>query len=413
MTYEETIAYLYARTPSFERQGSAGYKPGLETAHALDALTGHGHRHYATLHVAGTNGKGSVCHLLAATLQQSGLKVGLYTSPHLVDFSERIRVNGQPVSHDYVCRWVERYRESIERCSPSFFEATTMMAFEYFRDSHVDIAVIEVGLGGRLDTTNIIHPCLSVITNISYDHTDLLGDTLAQIAAEKAGIIKRGVPVVVGEADEDEVARVIGEVAERQHAPLIWAQREQTPDIEVELEGNYQRRNARTALVAIDALRRRGYEITERDVRTAFAHFASMTGLMGRWQRWRERPLVISDTGHNPGAFRYTSRQLHDMDCRSLRIVFGMVSDKDVNMVLSMLPKRGIYYFCAANSHRALSSQELTSLARKQGLNGVAYSTVVAALRQALCDASEDDVVFVGGSTYVVGEAMTLLSQSA
>ncbi len=413
MTYEETIAYLFSRMPSFEKQGLKGYKPGLQTAHALDDLTGQPHRHYATLHVAGTNGKGSVCHLLAATLQQSGLKVGLYTSPHLVDFSERIRVNGQSVSHDYVCQWVERYRESIERLTPSFFEVTTALAFQYFYDSHVDIAVVEVGLGGRLDTTNIIHPRLCVITNISYDHTDLLGNTLAQIAAEKAGIIKQGVPVVIGEADEEEVARVFSDVAERQQAPLIWAQREKVPDVEVELKGSYQRRNARTALVAIDALRRQGYEISESDVRTAFAHFATMTGLMGRWQQWQERPLLISDTGHNPGGFRYTSQQLHDLKCRQLRIVFGMVADKDVNTVLTMLPKKGIYYFCAANSHRALPVHEMMSRARSIGLNGNAFPSVVAALRQALSDASEDDAIFVGGSTYVVGEAMTLLTKLA
>ncbi len=407
MNYRETIEYLFSRIPSFENDGKSGYKPGLGTAMRLDEMTGKPHERYATIHVAGTNGKGSVCHLLAATLQQSGLKVGLYTSPHLQDFSERIRVNGVPVSQDYVCDWVERRRQEFEKLSPSFFEVTSALAFEFFADMAVDVAVIEVGLGGRLDSTNIITPQLSVITNISFDHTDLLGDTLAKIASEKAGIIKKGVPVVIGEGGDEDVRNVFREKAASVDAPIVWAEEVNVPALEVELKGDYQRKNARTAYVAVEALRRLGYEITEEDVRQAFAHFATMTGLRGRWQVIDTEPMVICDTGHNPGGFQYTSNQLRQLDCRKLHVVFGMVADKDVNTVLEMLPHDAFYYFCAPNSHRAMSVSELMSRGRGRGLNGDAFESVEKALNAALSNASSEDAVFIGGSTYVVGEALT------
>ena len=430
MNYEETLHYLYTSIPVFQHVGASAYKPGLETSRALDNYLGNPHRAYQTLHVGGTNGKGSTSHLLAAILQLSGYKVGLYTSPHLVDFRERIRVNGEKIPQSYVVDFVERYRRQFEPLKPSFFELTSTMAFAYFRDMHVDYAIIEVGLGGRLDSTNIITPVLSVITNISKDHTQFLGNTLEEIAGEKAGIIKPGVPVVIGDVDKENVMRVFREKAREVNAPL-YASTELAPlqscelgednrwyfrtkdfgELTGELGGMVQARNASTVLTSVSVLRKIGIPIPVEAVRDAFARVVELTGLMGRWQTVHTSPRVVCDTGHNTGGWEFLSRQLADeaKRCRTLRMVVGMVNDKDIDGVLSLMPKEAVYYFTQASIARALPVDEFAEKACRHGLKGGTYPNVGEAVRCALQDASEEDFIFVGGSTFIVADAYPLL----
>ena len=430
MNYEETLHYLYTSIPVFQHVGASAYKPGLETSRALDNYLGNPHRAYQTLHVGGTNGKGSTSHLLAAILQLSGYKIGLYTSPHLVDFRERIRVNGEKIPQSYVVDFVERYRRQFEPLKPSFFELTSTMAFAYFRDMHVDYAIIEVGLGGRLDSTNIITPVLSVITNISKDHTQFLGNTLEEIAGEKAGIIKPGVPVVIGDVDKENVMRVFREKAREVDAPL-YASTELAPlqscelgednrwhfrtkdfgELTGELGGMVQARNASTVLTSVSVLREIGIPIPVEAVRNAFARVVELTGLMGRWQTVHTSPRVVCDTGHNTGGWEFLSRQLADeaKRCRTLRMVVGMVNDKDIDGVLSLMPKEAVYYFTQASVARALPVDEFAEKACRHGLKGGTYPNVGEAVRSALQDASEEDFIFVGGSTFIVADAYPLL----
>ena len=438
MNYQETCEYLFNQMPMFERQGATGYKEGLTNTLLLDEHLGHPHQAYATIHVAGTNGKGSCSHTIAAILQECGYKVGLYTSPHLVDFRERIRINGKPISERYVTQFVEREKDFFEPLHPSFFELTTAMAFQYFKDQKVDIAIIEVGLGGRLDCTNIITPILSIITNISFDHTQFLGDTLAKIAAEKAGIIKKGVPVVIGE-DNEETRPVFEAKAKEVGAPIIFAEdepeiskAETLPNggmryftrhnriIEGDLGGSYQAKNMNTILMANFELAKMGYlclcdkeENFEKclfEMQRAIEHVTESTGLMGRWQIIQQAPKVICDTGHNVGGWEYLSKQLEQQTCRQLHIIFGMVSDKDLEGVLRLLPKKATYYFTKANNKRALSESTLQLEAMKFGLNGSTYPTVREAYTECMHNAMRDDVVFVGGSSYIVGEFLKNLN---
>ncbi len=427
MNYQQTVEYLYNSTPVFEKIGAGAYKEGLSTTLALDEHLGHPHQAYATIHVAGTNGKGSVSHTLAAILQASGLKVGLFTSPHLVDFRERIRVNGRCVSQRFVIDFVKKYRPFFEPLHPSFFELTTAMAFLYFAEKKVDVAVIEVGLGGRLDCTNIIIPKLSVITNISLDHTQFLGTTLPQIAAEKAGILKSGVPALIGEATV-QTRPVFEETALRTGSPILFAQDQ--PAVESfehdanggiiyhtqtygqlygQLGGDYQARNTNTILKAVDVLRKAGFTIGDQHVANGMAHVCSMTGLLGRWQKLNDKPTVICDTGHNVGGWQYLSQQISRQSCRTLRIVFGMVDDKDIHTVMQMLPQRAQYYYTKASSKRAISEQEVMRIGQALQLTGTAYPTVSAAYRTALQEAAEDDFIFVGGSSYVVADLLAFL----
>ena len=429
MDYQETCEYLFTRTPMFEKVGISGYKEGLENTLALDEHFGHPHKKFRSIHVAGTNGKGSCAHTIAAILQACGYKVGLYTSPHLVDFRERIRINGQPIPENYVVSFVEQERIFFEPLEPSFFELTTAMAFKYFSEMEVDIAVIEVGLGGRLDCTNIITPILSVITNISLDHTQLLGNSLEQIAMEKAGIIKAGVPVVIGEA-LPETRPVFEAVAAERQAPIFFAedQREvlkaEPGNAEMiydtrsygkvtgELFGNYQARNANTILCAIRQLENAGYmyRFTDdskapakgREIRIGFKKVCEITGLQGRWQVVSQAPMVVCDTGHNTAGWEYLSRQLNEVTCHKMYIVFGMVEDKDVNGVMALLPKHATYFFTKAKSKRALSEHVLLIMGQQLGLQGGAYSTVEEAYSAAMSLAGERDFVFIGGSSYVV-----------
>ena len=410
MNYQDTLEYLYNSAPMFQQVGAGAYKEGLENTRALDAHFRHPHEHFHSLHIAGTNGKGSCSHTLAAILQSAGYRVGLYTSPHLVDFRERIRVNGQPISEDYVIRFVEEERAFFEPLSPSFFELTTAMAFKYFADEKVDVAVVEVGLGGRLDCTNIIHPDLCIITNISLDHTQFLGHTLAQIAGEKAGIIKPGIPVVIGETTP-ETRPVFYQKAQEEGAPIHWAEEEGHENdylgLSFELKGLYQEKNRRTLLTALLILKEIGYRLTENDIRQGFAHVVELTGLMGRWQKLQDSPTLICDTGHNTGGIAYIAQQLRAQPCHRLHIVLGMVNDKDIRGVLALLPHEADYYFTQASVKRALPADELARLGTEAGLKGEAFANVPAAVRAAQKRSLPEDFIFVGGSTFVVADLLS------
>lgn len=428
MKYKDAINYLYNQLPAFERQGASGYKPGLGNAIALDNWTGNPHRAYKCIHIAGTNGKGSVANLLAATLQASGYRVGLFTSPHLVDFRERIRVNGEMIDKRSVSRFVERWLKSDLPCEPSFFELTTALAFEYFKQQKVDFAVIEVGLGGRLDSSNIITPILSVITNISIDHTQFLGNTLAEIASEKAGIIKPDVPAMIGEASVPEVRNVFERTAHECHSPIVVAQDKPlvtdashntdstlhltTVDygnMTCQLSGDYQIKNANTVLHAIALLKKAGVKITNNAVAEAFAHVCQYTGFMARWMVIGHEPLVICDAGHNAGAWEIQSQQLANMKCDRLHMVLGFSADKDIDTVLGMMPKDAIYYFTQAQSSRSLKAEALQALGAKHSLKGNLYPVALNAYKAAMKAAKPSDAIFVGGSFYVIGELLPKL----
>lgn len=433
MTYEETLHYLYTSIPVFQHIGGDAYKPGLGTSLALDKLLDFPHHHYKTIHVAGTNGKGSTSHLLAAILQASGYKTGLYTSPHLVDFRERIRVNGRMISEEYVIEFVEQYRPFFESLQPSFFELTSSLAFDYFRFEKVDFAIIEVGLGGRLDSTNIITPELSIITNISLDHTQYLGHTLEAIAFEKAGIIKPGIPVVIGEKGNNSVEQVFREKAKQEHAPIRFAEEEDiltetylaengqwkydSKDfgwITGELGGAVQRHNTRTVLTVVRQLIASGIKITPEAIKDAFTHVIELTGLMGRWQTMQESPLVICDTGHNTGGWEYLSVQLKEKQKyhSHLRMIVGMVDDKDINGVLGLMPQEAIYYFTQASIKRAMPVDRFTAMAKEHQLTGSGYPTVKEAVKAALAEADPSDLIFIGGSSFIVADAIPLFSIS-
>ena len=416
MDYEETLDYLYNSAPLFQHIGKDAYKAGLENTYLLDEYFNHPHRQFRTIHIAGTNGKGSCSHTLAAILQSAGYKTGLYTSPHLIDFRERIRVNGIPVSKEYVIDFVEKHRVFFEPLHPSFFELTTAMAFHYFSQSQIDVAIIEVGLGGRIDCTNIIRPDLCVITNISFDHIQFLGNTLAKIATEKAGIIKEKTPVVIGETTP-ETKPIFTTRAKEVNAPIYFAEEEQllhsssinekgkriyqTTDylnLEGELEGLCQLKNTNTLLSAIRLLKQAGYQLTESNIRKGFSQVCELTGLMGRWQKLESEPTLICDTGHNVGGISYIIEQLN--------IVIGMVNDKDISGVLSMLPKNATYYFTKASVKRALSEKELQSLAMQSRLHGDAYPDVETAVAAAKEKANKNDFIFVGGSSFIVADLL-------
>lgn len=427
MTYPETIEYLYKSAPLFQQVGGAAYKEGLFNTRELDRHFGHPHRRFRTIHVAGTNGKGSVSHTLAALLQAAGYRTGLYTSPHLMDFRERIRVNGEMIPEAAVVDFVERERAFFEPLHPSFFELTTALAFKFFAEEEVDVAVIEVGLGGRLDCTNIITPELSVITNISLDHTQFLGDTLEKIAAEKAGIIKEGVPVVIGEV-LPRTRPVFESVARDRNAPVFFAEEENEirnvaltetgtfrydtcsmGEFDAELTGWCQPKNTATVLCAVKRLYSSfpNLKTSWETCSGAFSRVGKMTGLMGRWQKVSSRPAVILDTGHNIGGWQYLGRQLSAVHCKTLRIVFGMAADKDVDAVLGCLPVSAVYYFTKASVRRAMHEDELAGKAGAHGLRGLSYPDVVAAVNAAMDDADGEDMIYVGGSSFIVADYLT------
>lgn len=428
MNYKETLEYLYNSTPVFEHVGASAYKEGLQNTLALDEHFGHPHLKFRTIHIAGTNGKGSCSHTIASILQEAGYKVGLYTSPHLVDFRERIKVNNVCISEKEVVEFVESERDFFEPLHPSFFELTTAMAFQYFEKEHVDIAVIEVGLGGRLDCTNIITPILSIITNISFDHTQFLGDTLEKIAAEKAGIMKRGIPVVIGEYN-DETKSIFEVRAKELDAPITYAQdsnrimsseaienggrKYTTADgnsFVGELGGDYQEKNTRTVLEACRILRDMGIINDEKHIYEGIKKVCSNTGLLGRWQKISEKPLTVCDTGHNVAGWEYLSEQIKRQRCKTRRIIFGMVDDKDINSVMSLLPKDAEYYFTQASCKRALNSLTVASIAESHGITGKSYNNVGEAYLQARKEADKEDFIFIGGSSYIVADLLAFIA---
>ena len=429
MNYQETLNYLYNSTPVFEHVGAVAYKEGLQNTLALDKHFNHPHTNFKTIHIAGTNGKGSCSHSLASILQEAGYKVGLYTSPHLVDFRERIRVNGQCISKERVVMFVEDERKFFEPLHPSFFELTTALAFKYFDEQKVDIAIIEVGLGGRLDCTNIISPILSIITNISFDHTQFLGDTLAKIAAEKAGIIKKGVPVIIGEANE-ETSPVFQSKANEVNSDIVFAEDNaivtssspmadggrryylsNNSTLVGELSGDYQERNMNTILCACNILKQMNIIKNDDVIAKGLTNICKNTGLLGRWQTIQNNPTVVCDTGHNVGGWNYLAPQIKRQQCNQLRIVFGMVDDKDINSVMYLLPKNAIYYWTQAESKRAIKAERVAEIAIKHDLRGEIFDNVEVAYTKALQDSNKDDFVFVGGSSYIVADLLTFLSR--
>lgn len=408
MSYQQAIDYLFNSAPMFQNIGAGAYKEGLDNTNILDRHFGHPHRSYRTIHVGGTNGKGSVSHTLAAILQKSGHKVGLYTSPHLVDFRERIRVNGEMIPQERVIRFVQEERSFFSSLHPSFFELTTALAFKYFEEAGVDIAVIEVGLGGRLDCTNIISPLLSVITNISFDHVQFLGNTLEDIAREKAGIIKPGIPVVIGETNaEIKIRNVFALTANELHSEIRFADEEYHEQVESELKGDYQVKNTQTTLTALECLKEKYPElhITDEAISEGFSHVCKLTGLMGRWQTISQNPLVICDTGHNVAGWEYLSRQLERMP-RPLHIIIGMVSDKDVTHVLEMMPRDAHYYFTQASVKRAMPVEQFSDIAKQCGLTGKSFPNVAEAYAKALQNVGNGSI-FVGGSTFIVSDLLS------
>lgn len=435
MNYQQTLDYLYSRLPMFSRLGAAAIKKDLtNTLDLCDAL-GNPQRSFRSVHVAGTNGKGSVSHMLAAILQTAGYKTGLYTSPHLKDFRERIRINGEMISEEEVIGFTETCKEKIESIEPSFFEVTVAMAFSHFAEHQADIAIIETGLGGRLDSTNIITPVLSVITNIGYDHMNILGNTLPEIAAEKAGIIKAGIPVVIGE-HLPETVNVFLEKAAKEGSRVIFASeewqvedqyiiRKDTADqqlrpirilglseghekhaelLDLDLTGSYQLKNIKTVWTAVSELKKQGFQITDEHLKTALKQVKSLTGLMGRWHILSASPLVICDTGHNEDGIREVLKNIQATSFENLHMVIGMVKDKDITKVLSLLPKEASYYFCAPDIERAKPAAELAAEAKLAGLDGTPYDSVKLALEAAKNKAGKDDLIFAGGSTFVVAE---------
>lgn len=434
MTYRETLDFLFEQVPMFQNLGAGAYKPGLDTTLRLAAHWGDPHRRLkAAIHVGGTNGKGSTAHTIAAALQSAGYRTGLYTSPHLIDFRERIRVDGVKISERYVVDFVERYRAdaTLTALHPTFFELTTIMALRYFADCDVDVAVIEVGLGGRLDCTNIITPVLSVITNISPDHTALLGHTLPEIAREKAGIIKAGVPVVIGNA-EGEVRRVLEDKAREVGAPIVFAQ-DSMPyaealvmpdgirysgtawgDITGELCGDCQRENGATILTALALLAPRFPRLDAEAVKNGFAHVCGLTGLMGRWMTVSTSPVrVVCDTGHNIGGWEWLGPRLSAIAAGSrLAIVLGFVNDKDVSAIMHTLPRNADYFFATPSVKRGRDAADTAAVAAANGISGQAYATVYDAYKAAVDTDGRYDMVFVGGSTFVVADLLAALDSS-
>lgn len=429
MNYQETLNWLFDQLPMYQRQGKAAYKADLKNTIELDNYFNHPHYNFKSIHVAGTNGKGSVSHMLASVLQEAGYKVGLYTSPHLKDFRERIRINGKMVSEDFVVQFVEEHHIKFKEIKPSFFEMTVAMAFDYFAKEKIDVAVIEVGMGGRLDSTNIIQPDLSIITNIGLDHTAFLGNSLAEIAIEKAGIIKNNVPVIIGETQEETI-EVFKNTAQENQTQIHIADQYYSldyamfsvdskqifnikhnneivyPNLKLDLLGKYQSKNILTVLRTIDILIQLGYSIEMKSIYLALENVVRNTGLLGRWQILGENPTIICDTGHNLEGMHYVIDQINQTPYENLHVVFGVVNDKNIDKILEILPQHARYYFTKADIPRALNQNLLKEKASNYGLKGESYEKVEIALENAKKNARHNDLIFIGGSTFVVAEVV-------
>lgn len=404
MNYQETIDFLYTQFPAYQKHGLKAFKPGLERVLKLSDLAGNPHQKFKSIHLAGTNGKGSCSHMLASILQEAGFKVGLFTSPHLLDFRERIKINGIEISQQKVIEFVERFKNEAKLIEPSFFEYTTIMAFEQFANQRVDIAIIETGLGGRLDCSNIISPEVSVITNIGIDHQQFLGETLTEIAGEKAGIMKPNIPTVIGRKQEETVS-VFDYVSHQNKSELIWSEDNEVR-FKLDLKGYYQKENSKTVYSTIATLIKQGWDITEDHISSGFLNTVKNTGLKGRWQTLQESPKVICDTGHNIDGVKIIAEQIEDLVFDKLHIVWGMVDDKDIETILNLLPKVGFFYWCSPQIERALDVTVLAKYGAKNDCIGITYSSVEEAYQAALDKSMANDLVFIGGSTFVVAEVL-------
>ncbi len=423
MNYQQTLQYLYHRFPAFQKIGSDAYKPGLKRVSTLLKYLDNPYEKYKIIHVGGTNGKGSVSHFMASILQSAGYKTGLYTSPHLVDFGERIRINGEMIKEKYVVDFVRKYKSLIEEIDTSFFEATMAMAFCYFADCNVDVVVVEVGLGGRLDSTNVVLPQLSIITNIGYDHTQFLGNTLSEIAKEKAGIIKKNIPIVVGERN-NKTDCVFVEKSEKEQCELTFAEdidfhfinknnlfsiRIGETKITPELQSAYQQKNIRTVLVSIGVLRNNGFQISDKAIQWGLENVIQNTHFQGRWQTLQNTPKIIIDTAHNPHGMQSVVSELEKEEYNKLLILFGMVKDKEVEKVLDLLPRKADYFFTTLQTERTIEAETLKKQADKKGFVGKAYSSSEKAFKIILSKANKDDLILILGSNYLVGEILAFV----
>ena len=403
MTYQDTLNWMFSQLPMYQRQGKTAFKKDLSNTLKLAEHLNNPENKFKSVHVAGTNGKGSTSHILASVLQEAGYKVGLYTSPHLKDFRERIKINGQEVSKHFVIGFIKRNKDFFEANKLSFFEMTVGMAFDYFAKQNIDIAVVEVGLGGRLDSTNIVIPEVSIITNIGLDHTQFLGDTLEAIAFEKGGIIKPNIPVVIGETQK-ETAPVFKSLAKSCDSEILFADQLVSEVYKSDLIGSYQSKNIKTVIQTVKQLQGKGFKISNKNLKQGLLKVVKNTGLLGRWQILKERPKVVCDTGHNREGLIYVMQQLSNETFESLHIVFGVVNDKDLRSILDLLPKKATYYFCKPNIPRGLDAEELQQTFSSYKLKGRAYKSVNEAYNSALNNARKDDFIYVGGSTFVVAE---------
>jgi len=402
VSYQETLDYLFSRLPMYQRQGVAAYKTNIGNIITASEILDNPHKKFKSIHIAGTNGKTSTSHMLASIFQEGKYKVGLYTSPHLKDFRERIKINGKMISKIEVINFVKKNKASFEKINLSFFEFTVILAFNYFAKKKVDIAIIETGLGGRLDSTNIISPELSIITNISLDHTKLLGNTIEKISKEKGGIIKPYTPVVIGRKQEKN-KKIFEQIAQERFSSIIYPTHQNYLS---DLKGNYQKENQDTAITAILELKKKGWQITKEDITKGLLNVIKNTGLLGRWQKLSKKPLIICDTGHNEDGIRTLIKQIKAIPYQNLHIVFGVVHDKNLNNILEILPQTASYYFCKANIPRAMNEKEIKKQAAKHKLRGESFSSVNKALEQAKKKAIPEDLIFVGGSTFIVAEAI-------
>ena len=403
MTYQDTVNWMFSQLPMYQSKGKAAYKEDLSNTILLAKHLKNPETNLKSVHVAGTNGKGSTSHMLASVLQEAGYKVGLYTSPHLKDFRERLKINGKEVSKQFVIGFIKRNKSFFEANSLSFFEMTVGMAFDYFSKQKVDIVIVEVGLGGRLDSTNIITPEVSVITNIGIDHTQFLGNTLEAIAFEKGGIIKPNIPVVVGET-QNETEAVFKGLAEKNNSKIVFADKEISEIYKSDLTGSYQSKNIKTVLQTIEELKLKGYKISKENIKNGLLSVVNNTGLLGRWQVLNEKPKVVCDTGHNREGLTYVMNQLQNETYDELHIVFGVVNDKDLNSIIDLMPKKATYYFCKPSIYRGLDAVKLQLIFSKNGLKGEVYSSVNDSYKMAFKNAKLNDFVFIGGSTFVVAE---------
>ena len=428
MTYPQTLDYLFARLPMYQRIGAAAYKADLNNTYKIIEVLNHPQKKIKCIHVAGTNGKGSSSHMLAAILQKAGYKTGLYTSPHLIDFRERVKINGKLIPKKYVINFVQKHKTEFEKIEPSFFEWTVGLAFDYFANQKVDIAIIEVGLGGRLDSTNVITPLVSLITNISFDHVNLLGNTLQKIAGEKAGIIKPEIPVIISQT-QLKVKKVFTDIAKKQKAPIQFADKnfkisssklkkhfltstilnintKKKISYNLDLVGTYQLKNVLGVLNTVEVLKNNNFVIPQKTIKAALKNVCQLTGFNGRWQQLSKNPLIIVDTGHNEDGIKQVLENLSQLNYKKLHFVFGAVNDKDVTKILALLPKKATYYFVKASVPRALNENDLLLTAKKIKLNGTSYPSVKQGLIAAKKACKKNDLIFVGGSTFVVADAL-------